>query len=497
MDLGEAEAEGKVLRLWNSQRMTSKVRDDLADWDEWMQTCSSREEVQANPFRFGRDRSLRQQCLCFFLGMAIFLPGGLKIVSSVQSCEVFAAKQPTLRAREVAPVSAAIERAAPSKIGVLAKRKARRRFLALNTKAQLSLFPIESDGSVAPKPSDVLSLSSIQDPGLDDFFQGSQLIVHPHLNVLYECSLDATRMKLLIHSYSFNEKGKLTRLARGPFVFDVRGQHFRGGADGIVPCFDATGTYLYFTQESWGGATGQGPQIPYLRVDSQGAIDEQMMSVTLDLPADKFYSVSLEAGQAGSNDLYMYVTTPDSYHMRTAYHCKVLPNGSFAIDSQASSSEGVFQAQASERFLRESRVSWGCWRSWRGLRLDDQGRILEYYSWPAQEFFLQEVMPGYAIGLKHSVGETEARLFTLGLKDDRPTASSSKVTIARIHDLRKVVSDPQNQQVYLFSQSCEGTEMVRVALRDGRLRAFGPQKLDNDDFGSLSCGFGKVQILSL
>ena len=105
-------------------------------------------------------------------------------------------------------------------------------------------------------------------------------------------------------------------------------------------------------------------------------------------------------------------------------------------------------------------------------------------------------MPGYAVGLKPSADKTEFRLFTLEPGDDRPTATSTKVMAPRFPDLRKAVSNPENQQIYLLSQDCEGLQLLRVALEDGRLRTFGPQKLD-DDVGSLSGSYGKVQILSL
>ena len=476
--------------------------DDSAAWDEWIGTFSSQgEQIQANSWGFWKDKSLRQQCLCFFAGIAVFLPVGLKTVTSFESfVGPFAEKRSALKqAGETAPfnVSATIERAKPAKMGVLSKSKAKKRFLAVNTGARLSLFSIEPDGSVASEPADVLSLSSIQDPGLAHFYQGSKLVVHPRLNVLYECSLDANRKKLLIYTYSFNEKGKLTRFVQSPFVFDVQGLNFRGGAQGIDPCLDATGTYLYFTQGSWGGATGQGPQIPYFRVDSRGVIEEPRMQVSLDLRTDQFYSISLEPGRAESNDLYVDVTTSESCHSRTVYHCEVLPSGSFEIDSQVSAGEGTFRVHASSgAFLRENGYEGWFPRSWGGLALDEQGRILHYYSWPTQGFFLKEMMPGYAVGLKPSADKTEFRLFTLEPGDDRPTATSTKVMAPRFPDLRKAVSNPENQQIYLLSQDCEGLQLLRVALEDGRLRTFGPQKLD-DDVVSLSGSYGKVQILSL
>ena len=467
---------------WDSQR---------DDWDEWFRRVSSREEhVPNNPSRDCDDGSLRQQCLCFLAGMALFLPLGTQVVSSVQARLRVAAKRPPAKVRATVPMAA--QKVPTPRIQGCERSHPKRRFLALNTGSRLSLFSLEPDGSIGSKPTDVLPLDSIQDPELDSFFQGSQLVVHPSLPVLYECSLDATKEKLSVYAYSIDPKGKLTRLGQRPFTFDTQNYKFRGNGSGVVACLDPTGTYLYFTQNSFGGATGQSPEIPYFHIDSQGIIEERPSTVRLDLPQDKYYSICLEPGRTGSNDLYAYTAACDStYIQRTAYHGKVLANGLFKMDSQVELRGGVFRTQSSDRFLRD-----GTWGAWEGLRLDEQGRILEAYHWPKPGASLYDMMPGYALGLKNSVHETEARVYLVNPENDRPTASSLAVTMPRIYELGKVLGDAVTQQVFLFVESPDrGIEVVRVGLRNGTLRSFSPQKLD--DFGFLTSSYGKVQIVSI
>lgn len=482
----------------------ARDRDEwVSDWEEWCQTYSSQSEpTKMIGSFFWSDPTPRQQVLCLLIGMTIFLPLGLRAVSSFGTLLEVASiksKPPAEVAKPKAlPVSLRKIEATDSKLGVLAERTAKSRFLAVNNQARLCLFRLEADGSIASQPSDVLDLRTIQDPGLDDFHQGSQLVLHPNLNVLYECNLDATMRKILIHSYSIDLEGKLTALGK-PFVFNVSSQQFRGGGSGVGVCLDPTGSYLYLTQNARGGATGQTPQIPYFRLNSQGLIEEQELQLRLDLPQDEFYSICLAAGPNGSNDIYASILPSQAVRdRRTAYHCTVLPNGSFEIDSQVQLTETesgrVFQAQGSNRFLRKPADF--CWRKWQGLHLDDQGRILKAYEWSTPVQSLVEMMPGYALGLQGFKDKTTVQLFTLDPEDDRPTASAIKIDLARIYELRLTLSDAENHQMFYFTESQgRGLEVIRIALREGQLQAFAPQKLE--EYGLLNFNGSSIQIVDV
>lgn len=466
----------------------------LESWEEWVRTYDSQGEAGPTArFPLWSDRAWRQQGLCFLIGMAAFLPLGLRAVSAVGPFVQTAPAKDSLPPPKpkFVKVCPQVTQATHCETAVLTQRKAKRRFLALNTNKRLALFALEPNGGVASKPSDVLNLNSRQ---------GSQLVVHPCLNVLYECSLDETGLKLVIQAFSIDLQGKLIPLGQGPFIFNIDEQQFRGaggrGSLGIAPCLDATGTYLYITQTSRGGATGQTPQIPYFRLNSQGLIEGTQQNLRLDFPQDRFYSICLEPGPAGSDDLYAFIMPSDSsINRRTAYHCKVLPNGLFELDTKVESNGGPYTVQGSDRFLRRP----GAFGSgpWEGLRLDDEGRIVEAYHWPVpMGTNLVEMMPGYAINLKQFKDTAEAQLYTLDLENDRPTATSSSVSIARIYGMSNALGDPETSQVFYFAESPKnGIELVRIALHKGRLQTFAPQKLD--DCGFLTAWGGKVQILSV
>ena len=431
----------------------------------------------------------------FVLGLAVFLPLGFVGVRSAQSkvesfFEVdFAERVAAPRDVAPTPLSRKVERRAS------VEREPKSRYLAVHSQTRLSLYPLSKEGELSAEPADVLELASIQPPAAGSMVQGSQFVAHPRLNVIYECNLEAAAGSMDVHCFGFSEAGKLTRLTKRPVALDLSATSFRGKSNGLSVCIEPGGRYLYLTQTGRGGASGQLAEIPFYRLDSSGLVEGKQRLTRLPFSSEQFYGIRLEAGPAESDDVYGYVTSCAPGNSGSlACHFAVQADGSLKMDSQVQLGNGsVFRTQSTEGFLRDT-----VWGTWSGLRLDDQGRLLDSYVWPSPRsgMALYELGPGQALGLSHSGERAEATMFELDPEDDSPSSTPVEVRMPRFSYVPNLtLTDARDHQVVFFEEDAGGLTVHKIGLRNGRLRTFAPQRLEG--CGPLNCSTGKIQIVSV